>query len=80
MIEQGVPMRKVAILATVWLHLVVLGLLVGGTESLRIRKLPVPDIGRLGQRLESVVSASVVHDGMPDARCGLHRATATLSR
>ena len=37
-------MTKVAILATVWLHLVVLGLLVGGTEMLRIERLPVPEI------------------------------------
>ena len=37
-------MTKVAILSTVWLHLVVLGLLVAGTELYRIERLPVPAI------------------------------------
>jgi hypothetical protein len=40
----GVTMTKVAILSTVWLHLVVLGLLVAGTELYRIERLPVPAI------------------------------------
>jgi hypothetical protein len=43
MIEQGVPMTKVAILATVWLHLIVVGALVE-MDSIRIWKLPAPRI------------------------------------
>jgi hypothetical protein len=42
--RRGVTMTKVAILSTVWLHLVVLGLLVVGTELYRIERLPVPAI------------------------------------
>jgi hypothetical protein len=50
MIEQGVTMTKVAVVATVWLHLIVIGALVE-IESIRIWKLPAPRIEAAAQQV-----------------------------
>ena len=48
-------MKKLAIVASVWLHVVFLGLATVGTEMLRVEKLPVPPIH------DAVASGGEVH-------------------